>query len=74
MKALSGELGINLFDKAPRGLKPSGVGRVYGAGVALIQQSASRFQPPGVLFKPLTGDLCSTLRQRSSCAKIRCAR
>lgn len=29
----------------------------HGAGVALIPQSASRFQRPGVLFKPLTDTL-----------------
>ena len=29
----------------------------HGAGVALVPQSASRFQRPGVLFKPLTDDL-----------------
>ena len=29
----------------------------HGAGVALIPQSASRFQRPGVLFKPLTDNL-----------------
>jgi hypothetical protein len=29
----------------------------HGAGVALLPQSASRFQRPGVLFKPLTDDL-----------------
>lgn len=29
----------------------------HGAGVALIPQSASRFQRPGVLFKPLTDEL-----------------
>ncbi|MGB6130228.1 MAG: LysR family transcriptional regulator [Acidobacteriaceae bacterium] len=29
----------------------------HGAGVALIPQSASRFQRPGVLFKPLTDSL-----------------
>jgi DNA-binding transcriptional LysR family regulator len=29
----------------------------HGAGVALIPQSASRFQRPGVLFKPLTDQL-----------------
>jgi DNA-binding transcriptional LysR family regulator len=29
----------------------------HGAGVALVPQSASRFQRPGVLFKPLTDNL-----------------
>lgn len=29
----------------------------HGAGVAFVPQSASRFQRPGVLFKPLTDDL-----------------
>jgi DNA-binding transcriptional LysR family regulator len=29
----------------------------YGAGVALIPQSASRFQRPGVFFKSLTDSL-----------------
>ena len=29
----------------------------HGAGVALVPQSASRFQRPGVLFKPLTDEL-----------------
>jgi DNA-binding transcriptional LysR family regulator len=28
-----------------------------GAGIALVPQSASRFQRPGVLFKPLTDEL-----------------
>jgi LysR family transcriptional regulator, benzoate and cis,cis-muconate-responsive activator of ben and cat genes len=29
----------------------------HGAGIALVPQSASRFQRPGVLFKPLTDEL-----------------
>jgi DNA-binding transcriptional LysR family regulator len=29
----------------------------HGAGVALVPQSASRFQRPGVVFRPLTDDL-----------------
>lgn len=33
LKTLSSGLGINLFDKTPRGLKPSSVGRVYGAQI-----------------------------------------
>ena len=33
LKALSSGLGIDLFDKTPRGLKPSSVGRVYGAQI-----------------------------------------
>jgi len=33
LKALANGLGINLFDKTPHGLKPSSVGRVYGAQI-----------------------------------------
>ncbi|HEV2134297.1 MAG TPA: LysR family transcriptional regulator [Terracidiphilus sp.] len=33
LKALSNGLGIDLFDKTPRGLKPSNVGRVYGVQI-----------------------------------------
>jgi DNA-binding transcriptional LysR family regulator len=33
LKALSNGLGVDLFDKTPRGLKPSNVGRVYGAQI-----------------------------------------
>jgi DNA-binding transcriptional LysR family regulator len=40
LKALSNGLGINLFDKTPRGLKPSSVGRVYGAQVRTSLEQA----------------------------------
>ncbi|MGC1781198.1 MAG: LysR family transcriptional regulator [Acidobacteriaceae bacterium] len=33
LKALSNGLGVDLFDKTPRGLKPSNVGRVYSAQI-----------------------------------------
>ncbi len=33
LKALTNGLGIDLFNKTPRGLKPSSVGRVYGAQI-----------------------------------------
>lgn len=33
LKALNNGLGINLFDKTPRGLKPSSVGRIYGTQI-----------------------------------------
>lgn len=40
LKALSNGLGINLFDKTPRGLKPSSVGRVYGAQIRRTLEQA----------------------------------
>jgi len=33
LKALNNGLGINLFDKTPRGLKPSSVGQIYGTQI-----------------------------------------
>lgn len=33
LKALTNGLGISLFDKTPRGLKPNSIGRIYGTQI-----------------------------------------
>ena len=42
LKALSNELGIEFFDKTPRGLKPNDVGIIYGSEIRTVLELAKR--------------------------------
>ncbi len=42
LKALGNELGVNLFDKTPRGLQPNAVSRVYGREIRKSLDQAKR--------------------------------